>query len=253
MKMRWHRAGMGGLERSSWPLQMPVTFWGSNHRTSRMLASCREVDPQSSIVKVIQSCPTLLRPHGLYSPWNSLGQNTGVGSLSLLQGIFPTQGSNSGLLCFRLILELSEPPGKPKNTRVGNLSLLQGTFLTQRSNQGLLHCRWILSQLNYQGSPVLHKIHKISLQLTSLTNLCQDFSVMQVDIEMADHSWKPDKKYSTHRFKTQELPWSPVMAAHWPPGRYCRTSNVFGTQDLGDICLFVCKHSSIKITHVWVK
>ena len=30
------------------------------------------------------------RPHGLYSPWNSLGQNTGVGSLSLLQGIFPT-------------------------------------------------------------------------------------------------------------------------------------------------------------------
>ena len=37
------------------------------------------------------------RPHGLYSPWNSLGQNTGVGSLSLLQGIFPTQGSNSSL------------------------------------------------------------------------------------------------------------------------------------------------------------
>ena len=32
-----------------------------------------------------------LRPQGLYSPWNSLGQNTGVGSLSLLQGIFPTQ------------------------------------------------------------------------------------------------------------------------------------------------------------------
>ena len=38
-----------------------------------------------------------LRPHGLYSPWNSPGQNTGVGSLSLLQGIFPTQGSNPGL------------------------------------------------------------------------------------------------------------------------------------------------------------
>ena len=32
-----------------------------------------------------------LRPHGLYSPWNSPDQNTGVGSLSLLQGIFPTQ------------------------------------------------------------------------------------------------------------------------------------------------------------------
>ena len=38
-----------------------------------------------------------LRPHGLYSPWNSPGQNTGVVSLSLLQGTFPTQGSNPGL------------------------------------------------------------------------------------------------------------------------------------------------------------
>ena len=39
-----------------------------------------------------------LRPHGLYSPWNSPGKNTGVGSLSLLQGIVPTQGLNPGLL-----------------------------------------------------------------------------------------------------------------------------------------------------------
>ena len=39
-----------------------------------------------------------LWPHGPYSPWNSLGQDTGVGSLSLLRGIFPAQGSNPGLL-----------------------------------------------------------------------------------------------------------------------------------------------------------
>ena len=38
-----------------------------------------------------------LRPHVLYSPWDSLGQNTRVGSLSFLQGIFPTQGLNPGL------------------------------------------------------------------------------------------------------------------------------------------------------------
>jgi len=38
-----------------------------------------------------------LRPHKLYSPWNSPGQNTGVGSLSFLQGLFQTQGSNPGL------------------------------------------------------------------------------------------------------------------------------------------------------------
>ena len=38
-----------------------------------------------------------LQPHGLYSPWNSPGQNTEVGSWFLVQGIFPTQGSNPGL------------------------------------------------------------------------------------------------------------------------------------------------------------
>ena len=54
-----------------------------------------------------------LWPRGLYSPWNSPGQNTGAGSLSLLQGIFPAQGSN---------------PGFP-------------------------HCRWILYQLSHKGSP----------------------------------------------------------------------------------------------------
>ena len=46
----------------------------------------------------------------------------------------------------------AEPPGKPKNTGVDSLSLLQGIFSTQKSNQGLLHCRWILYQLSYQGS-----------------------------------------------------------------------------------------------------
>ena len=41
----------------------------------------------------------------------------------------------------------SEPPGKPKNTGVGSLSLLQGIFPTQELNQGFLHCRRILYQL----------------------------------------------------------------------------------------------------------
>ena len=45
-----------------------------------------------------------LRPDGLYSPWNFPGQNTGVGILSLLQGIFLTQGSNPGLPLHRRIL-----------------------------------------------------------------------------------------------------------------------------------------------------
>ena len=64
-------------------------------------------------VKVAQSCLTLCNPMDR-SPWNSPGQNTGAGSLSLLQGIFPTQ----------------------------------------RSNQGLPHCRQILYQLRQKGSPL---------------------------------------------------------------------------------------------------
>ena len=47
-----------------------------------------------------------LQPHGLHSPWNSPDQNTGVGSRSLLQGIFPTEGSNPGLPHCRLTLTI---------------------------------------------------------------------------------------------------------------------------------------------------
>ena len=47
----------------------------------------------------------------------------------------------------------AEPPGKPKNTGVGSLSLLQRIIPTQESNWGLLYCRQILYQLSYQGSP----------------------------------------------------------------------------------------------------
>ena len=67
-----------------------------------------------------ESCSVVsnsLRPHGLYSPWNSPGQKTGVGIYSLLQGTFPTQ----------------------------------------RWNPGLQHCRWILYHLNHQGSPPTSK------------------------------------------------------------------------------------------------
>ena len=55
-----------------------------------------------------------LRPHRLYSPWNSPAKNTGVGSLSLLQGIFPTQGSNPGLQHCRQILYQLSHKGSPR-------------------------------------------------------------------------------------------------------------------------------------------
>ena len=136
-------------------------------------------------MKVTQSSDSL-RPHGLYSPWNSPGQNTGVGSFSLLQGIFPTQGLNPGLPNYTWILYQLSHKGRPlknsslhvesescsvvsdslwshglyspwnspgQNTGVGSLSLLQGIFSTQGSNPGLLHCRQVLYQLSYKVSP----------------------------------------------------------------------------------------------------
>ena len=55
-----------------------------------------------------------LRPHGLYSPWNSSGQSIEVGSCSFLQGIFPTQGSNPGLPHCRQILYQLRHQGIPR-------------------------------------------------------------------------------------------------------------------------------------------
>ena len=86
-----------------------------------------------------------LQPRGLYSPWNSPGQNTGMGSLSLLQGIFPTQISNPSLPhCEQILYQLShkESPrilewvaypfssgsSRPRN-RTG-LSCIAGGFFT---------------------------------------------------------------------------------------------------------------------------
>ena len=59
-----------------------------------------------------------LWPHGLYSPWNSPGHNTGLGSFSLLRGSFPTQRSNPGLPHCRQILYQLRHKGSPKWTRV---------------------------------------------------------------------------------------------------------------------------------------
>ena len=72
--------------------------------------------PRGGVQAMCESCSVVsesLRPHGLYSAWNSPGQNTGVGSLSLLRGIFPTQGSNPGLPHCRQILYLPSLKGSP--------------------------------------------------------------------------------------------------------------------------------------------
>ena len=76
-------------------------------------------------VEFAQSCPTLCHPMD-YSPWNSPGQKFRVGRGSLLQGIFPTQGSN---------------PGLP-------------------------HCRWILNQPSHQVKPEIHEHYEKQHSIT---------------------------------------------------------------------------------------
>ena len=82
-------------------------------RVSRITGRCFNIWASKEAHESHSVVSDSLWPHGLYSPWNSPGKNTGVSSLFLLQRIFPTQGLN----------------------------------------QGLLHCRQILYQLSYQGSP----------------------------------------------------------------------------------------------------
>ena len=103
-------------------------------------------------VKVAQSCLTLCDPmdcilHGILQAripkWVAFPS---LGDL-LNPGIKPR---SSALQADSLP---AEPPGKPKNTGVGSLSLLQGGLPDQESNQGLLHCWQILYQLSYEESP----------------------------------------------------------------------------------------------------
>ena len=130
----------------------------------------------------IESRSSALQADSLPGEPQGKPKNTGVGSLSLLQQIFPTQEMNQGLLhCRRIIYQLSyqgclkfesesEIPlvvsdslrphelyspwnSLGQNTGVGTLSLLQGIFTTRGSNPGLPHCRRILYQLSHKGSP----------------------------------------------------------------------------------------------------
>ena len=121
-----------------------TSFWKLNNISVCVCMKWNEV-------KVTQTYATLWGPHGLYSPWNAPGQNTGMGSCFLLQGIFPTQGLNPGLLHCRWIPYQLSHKGSPRILEWVAFPFLQWIFPTQGSSWGLLHCRWILYQLSYQG------------------------------------------------------------------------------------------------------
>ena len=72
------------------------------------------------------------------------------GQLFPSPGDFPNPGIETRPPALQADLLSTEPPGKPKNTGVGSLSLLQQIFPTQESNQVLLNCKWIVYQLSYR-------------------------------------------------------------------------------------------------------
>ena len=101
-----------------------------------------------------ESCSVMsnfLRPHGLHSPCDSPGQDTGVAAIPFSRDL-PNPGIKPRSPALQADSSSAEPQWKPKNTGAGGLSLLQGIILTQGSSQGLLHCRRILYQITYQGS-----------------------------------------------------------------------------------------------------
>ena len=142
LNLFWTQAGISGFK-----------YWTLHHLS---FPSPPIFCPDHSIMTLGKYCSSLLPLTILFvTPWTvacqmpleSPGQNTGVGSHSLLQGIFPTQGLNPGLPHCRWILYHLSHQGS-KNTGVGSLSLLQGIIWTRQQNQGLLHCRRIPYQLS---------------------------------------------------------------------------------------------------------
>ena len=115
-----------------------------------------------------ESCSVVsdsLQPHRLYSPWNSPGQNTGVGSFSLLQGIFPTQGLNPGLPhCRRILYQLSRR-GSPSFCCTMKLTSYMHTCITSlpplsptpRSSQSAELSSWSRAVASHSPS-VLHML-----------------------------------------------------------------------------------------------
>ena len=112
-----------------------------------------------------------LRPHGLYSLWNSPGQNTGGVAFPFFGGSFqPRDRTQVSHLAGRFFTSLAIR--NPKNTGVGSLSLLPRIFPTQESKQGLLHCKWIASSLPTELSEKPNQRHAAAKSLQLCPTLC---------------------------------------------------------------------------------
>ena len=147
------------------------------------------VKRESETCSAMSNC---LWPHGLYNPWNSPGQNTGVGSLSLLQGIFPTQGSNLGLPhCRQILYQLSHKrspwilewvayrffSGSSQNRNRTGVSCVAGGFFTHRATRwrgnsaSKLGCTGTLPKFSSKACPTDFGLTPVTSTLTWISSL----------------------------------------------------------------------------------
>ena len=137
---------------SVFPVQSPVECLQASKKNT--LKYCNVLKHTESERESCSVMSDSFPPYGLYSPWHSPGQNTEWVVLPLSRGSCQ-QRDQIQVSSMQADSLPAEPTEKPKNTGVGSLSLLQGIFPTQEMNPGLLHCRRILYQLSYQGIRIM--------------------------------------------------------------------------------------------------
>ena len=115
-----------------------------------------------------------LHPYGLHSLWNSPDQNIGVGSLSLLQGIFPTQGLNPGLLHCRQILNQLSHKGSPKTLEWVAYPFSRGSSRPRNPTRVSCIAGGFFTNWAYEGSPDKQKLKGFSTIKPALQQILKE-------------------------------------------------------------------------------
>ena len=144
-----------------------------------------------------------LQPHGLYSSWNSSGQNIGVGGLSLLQGIFPTQGSNPGLPhCRQTLYQLSHKgnprilewvaypfsSGSSQPRNLTGVSCLAGGFFTSWATRKVTRSNLQIQCNSYQITNGI--FHRTRMKNFTICMETQKILNSQSNLEKEKWSWR---------------------------------------------------------------
>ena len=197
--------------------------WTQHPRICPMLPFLLEL-PENDSHSIMSNS---LQPHGLYSPWNSPGQNTGVSSLSLLQGIFPTQESNPGLPHCRWTLYQQSHEGSPQSflSSVQSLSRVR-LFATpwipaHQASLSITNSRSSLKLMSVES--VMPSSHLILCHPHTLVRQCSKFSkqgfnstwtmnlqMFKLDLEKAE---EPEIKLD--HGKNKRIPEKHLLLLHW--------------------------------------